>query len=332
MRYLSIFLCVKYLCRRKIVLLSVAAVALSSALLIVVASLFSGFIGAFEDGIKEHSGDVVMVASRGFKISRFDEFIDKLEQNPAVESATAVLSSHGGLLFLGPTNVRAVQIMGIEMPKRSEVLPFKNSLVRQRTSDDAPSFNYEGSDGSCGFAGIGVLTTPDEVTDEFDMAVVDEFIGKNVRLTTGSSDGSKTELLKFKISDVVHSGFYAADKDFIYLPIELVSEKFYPGQGNIADLIQIRIDPSKDTETAVAIINGLWQDFAVNELGLSSYQIYQVDVKTSLEKYAELIGEYRKQMGMLMLIFGVVSGGVVLLISCIFYAIVMTKRKDIAVV
>ncbi|MCK4999154.1 MAG: hypothetical protein KAS23_06455, partial [Anaerohalosphaera sp.] len=50
------------------------------------------------------------------------------------------------------------------------------------------------------------------------------------------------------------------------------------------------------------------------------------------EKYAELIGEYRKQMGMLMLIFGVVSGGVVLLISCIFYAIVMTKRKDIAVV
>ena len=33
-----------------------------------------------------------------------------------------------------------------------------------------------------------------------------------------------------------------------------------------------------------------------------------------------------------LLIFGVVSGGVILLIFCIFYLIVMTKRKDIAIV
>jgi lipoprotein-releasing system permease protein len=47
---------------------------------------------------------------------------------------------------------------------------------------------------------------------------------------------------------------------------------------------------------------------------------------------ARLVGEYRKQMGILMLVFGVVSGGVVLLVFCIFYLIVMTKRKDIAIV
>ena len=47
---------------------------------------------------------------------------------------------------------------------------------------------------------------------------------------------------------------------------------------------------------------------------------------------AQLIAEYRKQMAILMLIFGVVSLGVVLLIFCIFYLIVMTRRRDIAIV
>jgi lipoprotein-releasing system permease protein len=47
---------------------------------------------------------------------------------------------------------------------------------------------------------------------------------------------------------------------------------------------------------------------------------------------ARLIGEYRKQLNMLMMIFGIVSFGVVLLVFCIFYLIVMTRQKDIAVV
>ena len=37
-------------------------------------------------------------------------------------------------------------------------------------------------------------------------------------------------------------------------------------------------------------------------------------------------------MGLLLFIFGIVSAGVVVLVSCIFYMIVTTKRKDIAVI
>jgi len=45
---LKLFLWLRYLRKKKIVFLSIAAVALSVSLLIVVASLFSGFINAFE--------------------------------------------------------------------------------------------------------------------------------------------------------------------------------------------------------------------------------------------------------------------------------------------
>jgi lipoprotein-releasing system permease protein len=46
---------------------------------------------------------------------------------------------------------------------------------------------------------------------------------------------------------------------------------------------------------------------------------------------AQLIAEYRKQMNVLLFIFGLVSVGIILLVFCIFYLIVMTRRKDIGV-
>ena len=47
---------------------------------------------------------------------------------------------------------------------------------------------------------------------------------------------------------------------------------------------------------------------------------------------AQLIAAYKQQMNVLLVIFGVVSFGVVLLIFCIFSLIVRLKQKDIAVI
>jgi len=55
---LKLFLWLRYLRKRKIVFLSIAAVALSVSLLIVVASLFTGFIKTFERAAVEAIGDV----------------------------------------------------------------------------------------------------------------------------------------------------------------------------------------------------------------------------------------------------------------------------------
>jgi lipoprotein-releasing system permease protein len=44
------------------------------------------------------------------------------------------------------------------------------------------------------------------------------------------------------------------------------------------------------------------------------------------------VAEFRKQMGVLLLIFGVVSLSAVLLIFCIFYMIVEMRQRDIAII
>ncbi len=81
---LKLFLCLRYLRKRKIVFLSVAAVALSVSLLIVVASLFSGFIETFEQAAVEVLGDVVL--SPPTRLSKYPLLIEQLEQTETVEA------------------------------------------------------------------------------------------------------------------------------------------------------------------------------------------------------------------------------------------------------
>jgi len=126
---LKLFLWLRYLRKKKIVFLSITAVALSAALLIVVASLFTGFINAFEQSAVEAVGDVVLAPP--VKFAKYQLFIEGLEQVRQVKAATATLSGQG-LLHLGKGNVRAVKLLGIEPESRAKVTGLKQFLHKQK--------------------------------------------------------------------------------------------------------------------------------------------------------------------------------------------------------
>ncbi|NQT02929.1 MAG: hypothetical protein HQ580_12955, partial [Planctomycetes bacterium] len=181
---LKIFLWLRYLRKKKIVFLSIAAVALSVSLLIIVSSLFTGFINVFERAAVEAIGDVVLDPSA--KFAKYEQFIERLEQTEAVEAATAILKAEG-LLRLDTGNVRAVAVWGIEPVRRVKVMGFDRFLLRQRASGGKPSFNIKGSENNVGgFVGIGVLAEPDEKTDKYDVEAVEKMFGEEVVLTTGN--------------------------------------------------------------------------------------------------------------------------------------------------
>ncbi|MHC4617926.1 MAG: ABC transporter permease [Planctomycetota bacterium] len=349
---LKLFLWLRYLRKRKIVLLSIAAVALSTALLIVVSSLFTGFIRAFEQAAVEAMSDVVLAPPTRF--AKCGVFIERLEQTSAVEAATATISGQG-LLHLGKGNVRAVQIWGIEPGKRAKVTGLKQALRKQRGRAGEPSFVVAGSSEKVGgFVGIGVVAEPDEKTDEYDFdAIEKDMVGREVVLITGgavasgsgegggegvSSGGAaaarfKRKSIPFTIVDIAFTGVYDLDKNFIYLPIGELQEKLYPGEGPaVADHVQIKVARGVREDVALAQIRGVWESFASEELGWDSYLIRYTDIETAKEMQREYLAALLTQMGVLLLIFGVVSFGVVLLVFCIFYMIVRLKRKDIAIV
>jgi lipoprotein-releasing system permease protein len=337
---LKIFLWLRYLRKKRIVFLSIAAVALSVSLLIIVSSLFTGFINVFEQAAVEAMGDVVLDPSTRFP--KYGQFIERLEQTESVEAATALLSAYG-LLLLDTGNVRAVAVLGIEPERRARVMGFDRFLLRQKNTGGKPSFDIEGSENRVGgFVGIGVLAEPHEKTDEYDMGAIESMFGEDVILTTGSvtpadpESGTRTEVkrrvIRFAIADIVETGVYQFDKGYVYLPIDELRKYLYPEEKSpVASQIQIKLAEGADTEAALAVIRGVWQDFVEEELGNDLF-LKNADIMTASELQRPYVAAYRKQLFLLLLIFGVVSLGVVMLIFCIFYMIVRLKQRDIAII
>jgi lipoprotein-releasing system permease protein len=326
---LKIFLWLRYLGKRRVVLLSIAAVALSCALLIVVASIFNGFINAFEQAAVDSIGDVVMAPP--MKITDYQELSAELEKLDAVEAATATLSAHG-LLHLGRGNVRAVEVWGIDVQKQGKVTTFEKSLLKGNSLEPNDQLIN-------GYVGIGVLEEPNEKTDEYDFNEAKAQTGREVVLTTGSVDEGKDGDRRFKrqtirlvISDVVFTGVYYLDKQVVYLPIERLREAMYPASKQaMAEQIHIKLRKDADEDVAIAEIRGVWKTFAEQKLGWEPELIQGARIETARQMQARYVAEFRKQMGILLLIFGVVSLSAVLLVFCIFYMIVERQRRDIAI-
>ncbi|MHC4113750.1 MAG: ABC transporter permease [Planctomycetota bacterium] len=329
---LKLFLWLKYLRKRKIVFLSIAAVALSVALLIVVSSLFNGFIEAFEQSAVKVMGDIVLTPPARF--AQYPLFIDRLKKIPDVDSATATLSGHG-LLHLGRGDVRAVKIVGIEPESRARVTGFKEFLLRQNKTSGEVSFDVNGSpDKMGGFVGIGVLAEPDEKTDEYAFeAIADEMIGRQVILTTGAGRKLRRKNISFSIADIVFTGVYDLDKSFVYIPIERLQLLLYPEQaGPIAEQLQIKLKHNAEEDAALSKIRDAWRVFAADRLRWDERLIIGTDISTSKQLQSQFVAELHKQMGVLLLIFGIISFSAVLLVFCILYMIVETRRKDIAII
>jgi lipoprotein-releasing system permease protein len=326
---LKIFLWLRYLRKRRVVLLSIAAVALSTALLIVVASLFNGFINAYEQSAVDGMGDIVLSPGRNF--TGHAELERRLEEIKSVEAASAMLSAQG-LLHLGKGNVRAVEIWGIEPAKYGKVTAFDRSLLKGQAKKVPDTF-------SAGYVGIGVLKEPNEKTDEYDVNSAEGMIGQQFVITTGSTSVEKEggqkfrrKTIQFTMSDVVFTGIYYFDSRLVYLPIEQLSRTIYPdSQEPVAGRIQIKLHKGADAGLAIAEIRGVWKIFASEKLGWEDYDIRATIIETSRQMQSRFVAEVRKQMGVLLLIFGVVSLSAVLLIFCIFYMIVETRRKDVAI-
>jgi len=227
---LKLFLWLKYLRSRRIILLSIAAVAMSVSLLIVVASLFSGFIAMFERSAVEMIGDVTLAAPQGLVIAKYPAFIDRLERMDIIEAASPSLSSEG-LLHLGQGNVRPVSVWGIQPQSRARVTGLKSALLLQGRTEGEPSFAAPDAPAEIGgFVGIGVVAQPDEETDEYDKeAILKEFVGRRITVTTGSADAGgdpnqaqvpRRRVIPIRVVDLVFAGVHELDSGFIYLPIE----------------------------------------------------------------------------------------------------------------
>lgn len=339
---LKLFLWLRYLRKRKIVLLSIAAVALSCALLIVVDSLFTGFIASLKQADISGARDIMLIPRLAPK---YDILIDRIEQVPGVECASPFVLG-GGLLRLSTGDVRETWIWGVDAKRESRDIDLKQSLLRQSQQGGELSFDVPGYPNDIGgWVGIGVVDEPDEQTDEYDLQAVRNLIGKQVVLTTSGSvrvepaaAGEeprwevKRKVVPFRISDIFHSGMYYKDKR-LYLPYNNFYRLAFGDEGEtLAANVRIRVREGIEAASVKDAIWKVWERFASEELGREPEAVSRAWIWVSGRPDEQFYTELRKQMAVLLLIFGVICSVTVLLIFCIFYMIVMTKQKDIAII
>ena len=214
------FLCLRYLRKRRIVLFPVAAVTLCVALLIVITSLFHGFVASYVSYTGTVFGELLL--DPGTEISDAEKLASQIRALPNIAGATAVVRT-GGLLYLGRGNVRAVQVVGLDAGGRHVDQGFHDGLVvhghptGQPISTDKPANapqqpqhrdtsgifdlsekaraasrtwlekklrrKIDDTDLPAGvILGIGVIAEPDESTDLYDKSAIKEEISQR---TTG---------------------------------------------------------------------------------------------------------------------------------------------------
>jgi len=326
---LKLFLWLRYLRKKKIVLLSIAAVALSVALMIVVDSLFTGYIEALRKSAVANIGDVSIFPSRG-KVPQYEVFLDRLAQLEEVEAA-APFGFGGGLLYLETADVREVAIQGIEISTDIKFTDWKPTLLRQKNSAEPINFEVPGyakTDGC--WLGINVAAEPNEKTDDYDLEEVKKLIGKEVILTTTGIE-KKRKVVKLRVADITSTQTYFGDKT-LYIPLKKLNEITWGDlEPGYSWETKVKFRDSVDEASMRNIINNAWEQFVREQSGPNSSDIGSIRIRSQLEIY-EWFAELQKQLAILMLIFGIICSVVVLLIFCIFYMIVETKLKDIAVI
>lgn len=328
---LKFFLWLRYLHKKRIVFLSIAAVAFSVALLIIVDSLFVGYIEAMKKNESGEMGDIFLwiPADVGAQDGeRFRQELCKLEQ----VLAAGPVSFGGGLLWLESGDVRDVITKGIEPLEEAGFINWKEKLVRQKPSDGQVSFEVPGYPEDIGcWVGINIIAEPNEQTDEYNLAEVKKLIGKEVVLTTATGAG-KRKSVKMRISDIAVTETFFGDQT-LYVPLKKLNSILYGADGSQHPLItKIKLKDGANPEFMKAIVLGFWQRFATEELGLPMEKAVRAGAATQQEQMGKYLSELYRQKRILLLIFGVICSVAILLVFCIFYMIVETRLKDIATI
>jgi lipoprotein-releasing system permease protein len=126
----KLHLILKYLRKRRIAWVSLVAVMLCTAMVLVVISVMGGWLRMFRESFKGLSGDVMVEARSLAGFAYYEEMIAQIERLPEVHAAVPTIQTFG-LLKIGHLDTSGVRVMGYPIEQIGRVNRFPESLHRQ---------------------------------------------------------------------------------------------------------------------------------------------------------------------------------------------------------
>jgi len=124
-------LILKYLRKRRIAWVSLIAVTLCVAMVLVVISVMGGWLRMFRTSFHSLTGDVLVTGQSLSGFPYYQQIIDDVKKLPEVEAAVPKIQTFGLINVLNEIR-KGVQVIGVRIDEAGQVNRFDDSLYRQR--------------------------------------------------------------------------------------------------------------------------------------------------------------------------------------------------------
>ncbi len=332
-------LAMRYLYKRPVSLIAVAAIALCVFIVVVVMTVMNGLVEQFREKNHNFVGDCVVQSASLTGLPWYEEFIEKLEGLEVVDSTSAVINSFGLMTQSGYDRSIGIQIKGIDPESYAKVTSF-GQAVHYHKDNIAEVFQppYNPDAPGC-VIGIDMMPSGRDARGNYYHPPTPSMYKLSVSCfpitpkgaLAGGMDpvSSKT----FYYSDDSNTGLVEPDASLVYIPIEYARK--LTGMDITLDrisAIHIRFKDGAALEPAVGKVRQLWSQFARGKSGEQyAFLLDNVTVQSWKQNRRSIIAAMEKEQLMLSLLFAMLGLITVFIVYVVFFMIVNNKSKDIGI-
>ena len=335
----KLILAFRYLYRRRISYLALAAVALCVFIVVVVMTVMDGLVGDFKRKNHNYTGDCVVGTESLVGFTYYEDFTRNLESAGFVEAVTPVIKSYALIGTEGTGRNVGVELMGVDAAGYSRVTGFGQNLHYHKSN---PSKAFEVTDDTNlpGFViGVDLWSVRDEKGEYYHDAKPDATalsvtcfpLTAKGALAKAGTDVVNTKTFYF--SDSSQSGLARVDGSIIYLPFDEAQALCGMAEPvKRASWIHIKFKQGTNIEEGCRQVRQMWAKFYDEHKGKDNAELLsQVSVRSWKEHRRESIAGMEKEQTMLTMMFGLVGLTTVFIVYVVFYMIISHKTKDIGI-
>ena len=348
----KLLLIFRYLRRRLTPLFAALAVALCTAMVIIVISIMGGFLDNLKEAIRTLEADVVISSGLG-GFPYYEELLEDLGKLEQVDSATAVIQTYGLLKIEVPETIKPVVINGVSSGPFNRVIDYENTLhwTPQRRSGAWPVLDLtragmtfetpaEWNDRPGIVLEIGI--NPGNARDEkgqyhFANTIVGETVILNIVDATRGTARPVTRSMTV-VNEYKSGGFdigpprVFVDFDFLQKALKMNRWEGEDEAGNPdvkpahATDILIRGRPGVNLDALREAVMEVGRRFIRRHPGMP---VPFVD--TWEQRYATIINAVKNERGLITFLFVIIGLVAFVMVATTFYNIVLEKTSDIGV-
>jgi lipoprotein-releasing system permease protein len=336
----KIILTIRYLFKRRISWLAVAAVALCVFMVVVVMTVLSGLVIDFKNKNHDFVGDCIISTSSLVGFPYYEEFIGRLQKEADfVEAASPVIKTWA--LVTNPTNNqnRGFEIMGIDAQRHCRVTSFGEAIYYHK-SDCSRAFVPPYDPNRSGIViGIDIISTRDSqgiyahADQPQPLQLVVSCFPLTIKGALAKAGTSLVNTKSFYYSDDVHTGLVNADDEQIYVLFDDLQMLCGMDVGEKrTSAIYMKFKSGADLQQGRDKVAMMWQEFITQRRNDKNASLLtNVRVQTWKEYCREIVAPMEKEQTMMTLLFCLIGIITVFIILVIFYMIVTHKNKDIGI-